>query len=103
MQSDDSFPQHFRRNQHSPQPRERGLDDLVAQWESHVEAVAQGRLGDRDEYLNAMDARRILAERLAAADETQRAAVLPRLEEIDQRLRSLVLSTDVCAWGSLNA
>ena len=86
MQSNDPLPLHFGRNRHAshvPHGRERSLYDLLAQWEARVEDIAQGRFRDRDEYLDVMDGRRILAERLADADESQRAAVLPHLEEID--------------------
>jgi hypothetical protein len=79
------------------------LDYLIDRWESHVARVAQDRLGDRDEYLNAMDTRQILAEAIAVADDMQSVAMLPRLAEVDRRFRSLVLPTEVCAWGAYNA
>jgi hypothetical protein len=103
MQPDDSLPLHFGQRRHAPHAGEPGLAYLVAQWEARVADIAQDRFADRDEYLNVMDGRRILAERLADTDVAQRAAVLPRLEEIDRRFRSLVLPTDVCAWGAMNA
>jgi hypothetical protein len=79
------------------------FDLLIDRWESHVDQIAQNRLGDRDEYLNAMDTRQVLAEAIAVANEMQSVAVLPRLAEADRRFRSLVLFTEVCAWGAYNA
>ncbi len=81
-------------------PPLRGLDDLVARWALHVDAVAQDRLDDQDSYLLALDCRNGVAKALAVADDMQRATVLPRLEKIDQRFRLLVLVTDGCAWGA---
>ena len=99
----DPVREYLSQKRYSPRVIEGGIPYLIDRWEATPDRIAQDLLSDRDEYLNEIDTRRILAEALAIADEAQRAALLPRLAEADRRFRSLVLTTDTCAWGALNA
>lgn len=46
-----------------------------------------------------MDARQLIAEALAVADDDQRAAINARLNHADQGMRALTEPTKICLWG----
>jgi len=78
---------------------EGGLEGLVESWEKTVRQVEDGYSLTLDDYLNDLDARQLIAEALAVADDQQRAAINDRLDRADEKMRSLTAPTEVCLWG----
>jgi hypothetical protein len=82
---------------------EGGLDYLIPTWERIVDSVVKGEPQYQDDYLNDVDTRQIIAEVLPIATESQREAILERLEAADKRMHSAVVPTKECIWGKENA
>jgi hypothetical protein len=76
----------------------RGLGGLLEQWSGIVAAVERGRDMTLDEWLNDMDLRDILAGAMAAATPHERRAAAMRLDEADDRFRSMTVLSP-CLWG----
>jgi hypothetical protein len=76
----------------------RGLVGLLDQWNGIVAALARGRDGSLDEWLNDMDLRDILAGALAAADPRDRRDAALVLDDADERFHALTLPCP-CLWG----
>jgi hypothetical protein len=76
-----------------------GLEGLVESWEKTVREVENGYSLTLDDYLNDLDARQLIADALAVADDQQRAAIEARLRRADEMMRSLTTPVKVCLWG----
>jgi hypothetical protein len=76
----------------------RGLGGLLEQWTGIVSSVERGRDLSLDEWLNDMDLRDILAGAMAAATPHERRAAAMRLDEADERFRSMTVPSS-CLWG----
>ena len=78
---------------------EGGLDYLVPHWERVVMDVARGYRLTRDDYLNDMDARRILNEALQVATPAQAAQVTERIKVADETFIAHTIAVETCIWG----
>ena len=76
-----------------------GLEGLVESWEKTVREVENGYSLTLDDYLNDLDARQLIADALAVADDQQRAAIEARLRRADEIMRSQTTPVKVCLWG----
>ncbi len=77
----------------------RGLEGLVADWESVAEALDRGYpLDTLDDYLNDMDARQLIEDALEAIPAAEGALAM-RLEVADRRVRSRLVPSRACLWG----
>ncbi len=75
-----------------------GLDGLLRRWKMTVDSVVAVYALSLDDYLNDMDVRDALAVTLPLADESEARVARERLEEIDERFRSVTVATG-CLWG----
>jgi hypothetical protein len=82
---------------------EGGFDYLLDRWTRILTAVEEGYRFSFDEYLNDMDARRIIDELTTHAIDEEWAAVDAVLPALDDRLRAATRSVEVCIWGERNA
>ncbi|MBO0724773.1 MAG: hypothetical protein J2P52_04155 [Blastocatellia bacterium] len=78
---------------------EGGLEGLAESWEKTVREVENGYSLTLDDYLNDLDARQLIADAMAAANDLQRAAIEARLSRADEKMRSLTTPLKVCLWG----
>ena len=77
-----------------------GLDGLLEQWENAVDDVEQTYPLGLDDYLDDMDGRELLEGAMQVALPEVRRASLQRLHAADQRMKSLLVPSGRCLWGS---
>jgi len=82
---------------------EGGLDYLVARWQKDVAEICAGYSALFDEYLDDMDGRKIIAELLPLASDSERAQVAALLPTLDAQFFEATRPTDSCIWGEHNA
>lgn len=80
-----------------------GLTVLLAGWERTVAAVEAGYAGDYEDYLGDLDGRQLLAQALERVTRDQAAAVLDRLQALDDRMRAATVPVARCLWGMIVA
>jgi hypothetical protein len=80
-----------------------GIPYLVAAWERTAASIVAGKAQDWDDYLDAMDGRRILEEALSIALPEERAKWISRVRAADDQGRAHLVPTEVCIWGEANA
>jgi hypothetical protein len=81
---------------------EGGFDYLLDRWTKIVAAVEEGHSLYFDEYLNDMDARKIIDELGTVASDGEWAAVEAVLPSLDARFLSATRPVDTCIWGERN-
>jgi hypothetical protein len=80
-----------------------GLEFLLSGWERVCESVARGEVQYRDDYLNDMDGRQILAEMRSHLDAEQVREADVRIAKADAKIRANLVPTKTCIWGDENA
>ena len=83
--------------------RDGGLDYLLRRWDRIVAHVDEGYHGLFVEYLNDMDARRILNELLPIASAEERAGFERLVPPLDDRFLRATRPVDFCIWGKETA
>ncbi len=76
-----------------------GLEKLVENWESVVEAVKKGYTLGLDDYLNDLDGRQLLEEVMAVAPGEERKRHIQRVRRADNVMQTLVKPAGRCLWG----
>jgi hypothetical protein len=79
--------------------RDGGIDYLLRRWTRIVAHVEEGYHGIFEEYLNDMDARRIMSELLPIASDEERARAEAVVPELDERFFKVTVPVDSCIWG----
>ena len=87
----------------SSRVREGGFGYLVDRWTKVVADVETAYRGIFDEYLNDMDARKIIEELATYATDNEWAQVEAVLPSLDDRFHAATRPVEVCIWGELNA
>lgn len=82
---------------------EGGFDYLLERWTKIVAAVEEGYRLCFDEYLNDMDARKIIDELATYASDGEWAEVEDLLPSLDDRFHVATRPVEVCIWGEGNA
>ncbi len=94
-------------NKHTPSPL--SIEVLVAQWDAIVATIERGYTLTFDDYLNDVDLRNNIEQRVRDAAATHRAehksgvSVKPYLDAIDARFIASTRSVATCVWGESNA
>jgi hypothetical protein len=83
--------------------REGGFGYLLDRWTKIVAEIETGYRGLFDEYLDDMDARRIIDELATHASEEEWAEVEAMLPSLDARFHAVTRPVEVCIWGEHNA
>jgi hypothetical protein len=78
--------------------RDGGIDYLLRRWTRIVAQVEEGYHGIFEEYLNDMDARRIISELLPIAGDEERARAEAVLPALDERFFKVTVPVDSCIW-----
>ena len=99
----DSARRYLRQNGYPAQTIDGGLERLLRHWDLVARSVAQGEVQYQDDYLNDMDARRILADMLPHLDPQQRQEAEECLAEADSLIKPHLIPTEQCIWGDENA
>lgn len=76
-----------------------GMGYLVESWRQTTDQIFKGYQGLFDEYLNDMDARRIISELMPIASETERTILLNPLSVLDDYFRESTQPSEACIWG----
>lgn len=84
-------------------PPRHGLRALLAAWEAFADSLADGYDLGLDDYLNDVDVRRLLAERLAVRAPRADGVLAQRLATADAAVRAATEPARGCLWGSRNA
>jgi hypothetical protein len=79
-----------------------GFGYLLDRWVKIVAEVETGYRGLFDEYLNDMDARKIIDELATYASDDEWEAVDAALPSLDARFLAASRPVDVCIWGERN-
>jgi hypothetical protein len=79
-----------------------GLAYLLSDWERTVQSIASGEPQYLDDYLNDMDARRIIEELLPLATPEERAQYDQPLGVADKQFHAVTIPTGACIWGVEN-
>jgi hypothetical protein len=87
----------------SPRVCEAGFGYLLDCWTKIVAEVEAGYRGLFDEYLNDVDARRIIDELASYASDAEWAEVEASLPSLDGRFHAATRPVEVCIWGEHNA
>ena len=77
-----------------------GIDYLLLRWSRIVAHVEEGYRGLIEEYVNDMDARRIISELLPIASDGERARVEAVIPALDERFLEVTVPVDSCIWGA---
>jgi len=80
--------------------RDGGIDYLLRRWTRIVAHVEEGYHGIFEEYVNDMDARRIMSELLPIASDEERARAEAVVPSLDGRFFKVTVSVDSCIWGA---
>jgi hypothetical protein len=80
--------------------RDGGIDYLLRRWARIVAHVEEGYDGMFEEYLNDMDARRIMSELLPVASDEERARAEAVIPSLDERFFKVTVTVDSCIWGA---
>ena len=83
--------------------RDRGFPYLLERWATTVSAVETGYELLFDEYLNDVDARKIIDELAGDATDTEWSVVKAVLPALDSRFFSATRPVPSCIWGDQNA
>ena len=87
--------------------RWRALREMVEQWTETVSQVERGYSLTFDDYLNDVDLRRLIDERLQAVtdshDGTIPHSVTSALAAADERFRRATVASEANVWGAENA
>jgi hypothetical protein len=81
---------------------EGGFDYLLNRWARTVTAVEGGYRSLYDEFLNDMDARRIIDALATYADDDEWAGVEAVLPSLDARFLAATRPVETCVWGERN-
>ena len=81
---------------------ENGLDYLIPRWEKIVLSIKTGYTLMRDEYLNDMDARRIIDEVWSLASDEQIEQYQDRLQAADKEYFDSTVPAEGHIWGIRN-
>ena len=87
----------------SSRVRDGGFGYLLDRWTKIVAEVEAGYRSLFDEYLNDMDARRIIDELTTRASDDEWAEVEAVLPSLDARFHAATRPVDSCIWGEHNA
>jgi hypothetical protein len=80
--------------------RDGGIDYLLRRWTRIVAHVEEGYRGIIEEYMNDMDARRIISELLPIASDEERARAEAVVPALDERFFKVTVPVDSCIWGA---
>lgn len=80
-----------------------GFEYLLRRWKGTVGLIEAGYTRLIDEYLNDMDARRIINELLPVATVRERQEVEAVLPQLDARFFAATRPVATCIWGEANA
>jgi hypothetical protein len=76
-----------------------GIDYLVESWRQTTDQIFKGYRGLFDEYLNDMDARRIINELMPITSESERTRIHDPLSVLDGYFREATQPCETCVWG----
>src|SRR5437763_4377769 len=87
----------------SSRVREGGFGYLLDRWTKIVGEIEAGYRGLFDEYLNDMDARKIIDELATYASDEEWSEVEALLPSLDDRFLAATRPVEHCIWGERNA
>lgn len=98
--TNDPIRQYYRQRLYSRNIVAGGIDYVISRWENIASRVAAGYPRMMyDEYLNDMDARRILSEGLHIATPEQRGQLADRVKAADELYLNATVPVAACIWG----
>jgi hypothetical protein len=87
----------------SSRVREGGFGYLLDRWTKIVAAIETGYRGLFDDYLNDMDARKIINDLATYASDDEWGEVEALLPSLDERFHAATRRVEVCIWGERRA
>ena len=79
------------------------LNQLIDKWDEVARSIRRSGVTDLDDYLNDLDLRQIIHEKLLEEQEMICEDMILRLSEADKNLMRATAEHTDCLWGQFNA
>ncbi|MCB0825641.1 MAG: hypothetical protein KDC26_05590 [Armatimonadetes bacterium] len=79
------------------------LDQLIEKWDEVARSIRRNGVADLDEYMNDLDLRQIIHDKLTVEEELISEDLIKTLGEADKNLMRATAEHTDCLWGQFNA